>query len=365
MSDDGSNLTSIRPANSPNSFDLRRIGAHPDYWYPLAWAHELKVGKTLGRCFAGQPIVLYRGARGTVFALEDRCAHRQVPLHLGVVSGDEIKCHYHGWTYDCAGKCVNVPYLGSVRLPNGVKSYPAREVDGLIFVFPGDPALAQSRLPAGLGSSQRSDYKTRRLNREVACHYTFMHENLFDMNHQFMHRRHMGSIRANCLGRKHGDNWAQVEYSFSRTEGKQSVGEQVIVDLMRKRGEPKKDFSDHMRIRTDYPTQALKVWVGRNIEDTSDPVLDVWLAYTPLDAEQRTNRTFGYLSVKKPRVPGIIHAVWPFVVWFTENIFGEDKDIVEYEQRAHDAQGADWNNEVFPALRDLRGVLARCGLPMQ
>jgi hypothetical protein len=33
------------------------------------------------------------------------------------------------------------------------------------------------------------------------------------------------------------------------------------------------------------------------------------------------------------------------------------------EQRAHDAQGADWNNEVFPPVRDLREVLARCGAP--
>jgi renierapurpurin 18,18'-hydroxylase len=71
------------------------------------------------------------------------------------------------------------------------------------------------------------------------------------------------------------------------------------------------------------------------------------------------------LSVKKPGFPGIIHAVWPFVTWFTENIFREDKDIVEYEQRAYDAQGADWNNEVFPPIRDLRGVLARCGVPMK
>jgi len=365
MSEDSSNLINLRPANSPNAFDLRRIGAHPDYWYPLAWSYELKAGRTLGRRFAGQPIVLYRGSSGRVFALEDRCAHRQVPLHLGVVSGDELKCHYHGWTYDCSGKCVDVPYLGKERLPNGVRSYPAREVQGLIFVFPGDAELAQSRLPANLGSSGRKDYKTRRLNREVACHYSFMHENLFDMNHQFMHRKQMGSIRAKCIGRQHGEDWAQVEYSFSRTAGKPSMGEQVIVDLVRKRGEGKKDFSDHMRIRTDYPSQSLRVWIGRDIKDTNDPVLDVWLGYTPLDAAQRTNRTYGYLSVKKPPVPGLIHAVWPFVVWFTENIFREDKEIVEYEQKAYDTQGGDWNNEVFPALRDLRGVLARCGRPIE
>jgi phenylpropionate dioxygenase-like ring-hydroxylating dioxygenase large terminal subunit len=364
MSDDSSNLAALRAANSPNSFDLRRVGAHPDYWYPVAWSEELKAGRALGRRFAGDPIVIYRGKSGQVFALEDRCAHRQVPLHLGVVIGDDLKCHYHGWTYNCSGKCIGVPYFGTERLPNGVKSYPAREVDGLIFVFPGDAALAESRLPAALGSSQRTDYKTRRLNREVACHYTFMHENLFDMNHQFMHRKQMGSIRARCLGRSHGENWAQVEYSFARSEGKQSVGEHVIVDLMRKRGEPKKDFSDHMRIRTDYPTQSLRVWVGRDIKTTDEPVLDVWLGYTPLDAAQRTNRTYGYLSVKKPKIPGIIHAVWPLVTWFTENIFREDKEIVEFEQRAYDAQGTDLNNEVFPPLRELRAVLARCGRPM-
>ena len=89
------------------------------------------------------------------------------------------------------------------------------------------------------------------------------------------------------------------------------------------------------------------------------------IAFRPLDTEQRTNRTYGYLSVKKPSVPGIIHAAWPFVTWFTERIFQEDKEIVEYEQQAHDAQGSDWNNEVFPPLKDLRSVLARCGQPTE
>jgi renierapurpurin 18,18'-hydroxylase len=32
------------------------------------------------------------------------------------------------------------------------------------------------------------------------------------------------------------------------------------------------------------------------------------------------------------------------------------------EQAAHNAQGWDWNNEVFPPIRDLREVLIRCGL---
>jgi hypothetical protein len=34
------------------------------------------------------------------------------------------------------------------------------------------------------------------------------------------------------------------------------------------------------------------------------------------------------------------------------------------EQAAYDAQGADWNQEVFPAIRDLRDLLARNGRAM-
>src|SRR6202007_136211 len=106
VQDESSSLIAMRPANSPNAFDLRRVGAHPDYWYALAWSGELKEGKTLGGRFAGVPIVLYRGKGGRVFALEDRCAHRQVPLHLGVVEGEQLKGHYHGWAYDSRGRCV-------------------------------------------------------------------------------------------------------------------------------------------------------------------------------------------------------------------------------------------------------------------
>jgi phenylpropionate dioxygenase-like ring-hydroxylating dioxygenase large terminal subunit len=345
-----------QPIPIAQDVDLRRTDSHPDYWYPIAWSDEVKRGAMLARRYAGEPIAIIRAQTGELFALEDRCAHRQVPLTHGVVQGCTVKCGYHGWAYDAAGKCIDVPYLGRDRVPNGVKAYPCQEVDGLILIFPGDPQLAGGRLPQSLGAKSNPLYKTRRLNREVAAHYTFMHENLFDMNHQFLHRRQMGMIKARCLGRRHGEDWAEVDYTFSRTEGASTVGETAILGVVRKRG--KADNADLMTIRTGYPYQQLRVWVG-----DGDPVLSVWLAYTPLDKLQRTNRTFGYLSVKRPSVPGLIDLAWPFITMFTERIFQEDKEIVEMEQAAHDAQGSDWNNEVFPPIKDLREVLARCGRP--
>jgi hypothetical protein len=91
--------------------------------------------------------------------------------------------------------------------------------------------------------------------------------------------------------------------------------------------------------------------------------MDLWIAYVPQDREQRTNRTFGLLSVRRPKIRGILDLAWPLLVIFTERIFREDRDIVEMEQAAHDAQGEDRNQEVFPVIVNLRALLAECGAP--
>jgi phenylpropionate dioxygenase-like ring-hydroxylating dioxygenase large terminal subunit len=341
----------ISPADT---IALRRVGSHPDNWYPLAWSHELKTGKVIAARFAGQPIVLARNAAGEAFALEDRCAHRQVPLSCGLVEGNAIRCGYHGWRYDRSGQCTDVPYLNKERMPNGVRAYPCREAGGMVMVFPGDPALADTVPLPKLGSVDDPTYKTRSFGQVVGCHYTFMHENLMDMNHQFLHRAQMGKIKPRYLGRRLGENWLEVDYTFARVGGGQSLGERVVFGSKRVlAGEANRD---KMTIRTEYPYQGLKIWAGDAL-----PVMDLWIAYVPLDEDQRRNRTFGLLSVRRPRIPFLIDAVWPLLTFFSERIFAEDRTIVEMEQAAHDAQGADLNQEVFPPILDLRQLLARLG----
>jgi phenylpropionate dioxygenase-like ring-hydroxylating dioxygenase large terminal subunit len=337
--------------------DLRRVGAHPDHWYPLAWSRELKPGKTLAVRFADKAIVLARPKESDkpVFALEDRCAHRQVPLSKGLVEGCAIRCGYHGWAYDQSGQCTDVPYLGKGKLPNGVRAYPCVEKEGLILVFPGDPAQAETTPLPELGSVANPAYKTRRFGQVVGCHYSFMHENLMDMNHQFLHRKQMGQMRPRFLGQAQGDDWVEARYSFARTDGKQPWGEAAIFGQRRGTGAEFAD-KDVMTIRTEYPYQTLRI----RTKDAT-PVMDLWIAYVPQDREQRTNRTFGLLSIHKPKIPGILEAAWPLLIIFTERIFKEDREIVELEQAAHDMQGRDLNQEVFPVIRNLRALLMERG----
>ena len=338
--------------------DLRRVGVHPDHWYPVAWSRELKRGAALAVRFAGEPVVLVRTDDGRVFALEDRCAHRQVPLSRGMVQGATIRCCYHGWSYDGSGRCIDVPYLGKGRLPNGVRSYPCRELGGLILVFPGDPARAAAVALPELAAAADRRYKTRRFGREVACHYSFMHENLMDMNHQFLHRRQMGRIRPRLLEQSRGADWLEAKYSFARTGGRQPLGEAAIFGERRSAASALAE-RDVMTIRTEYPYQTLRICT-----DTATPVMQLWIAYVPLDRAQRRNRTFGLLSVRRPRLPGLLDLAWPLLVLFTERIFREDRQIVELEQAAHDMQGEDRNQEVFPVIRSLRALLTACGAPV-
>ena len=243
--------------------DLRKTRIDPNFWYPLARGGRLKPGKMLAVSFAGDPILLGRTRNAeTFFALENRCPHRQVPLTAGVINGEYLRCGYHGWTFDKAGKCVGVPYASKVDgVPEGARCYPSREAHGFLWVFPGNRALASTVPFPDIPSYTDPAYKTRILDRDVACHYSFMHENLMDMNHQFLHRSLMGSIRANLLDMSEGEDWVEAVYTFDRVGGRQSIGEKFMVGA--RAGANKIREHDVMIVRTQYPLSNAPVYPGR------------------------------------------------------------------------------------------------------
>jgi phenylpropionate dioxygenase-like ring-hydroxylating dioxygenase large terminal subunit len=229
---------------------------------------------------------------------------------------------------------------------------------GLILVFPRDAPKAVSAARPEVATPRDPDDKARPLDRRVGCHYSFMHENLMDMNHQFLHRRSMGSIATVFLEMREGEGWIEADYTFSRSEGRQPIGEKFMIGNRRRTGTGRQH--DLMTIRTDYPYQSLSFWRGGH----DNPALDLWNVYVPLDREQRTNQTFGLMNIRRPSIPGMIRLLWPFIAWFTNGIFAEDQWIVEEEQKAYDRQGADWNQEIFPVIQGLRRLLIRHGVPL-
>jgi renierapurpurin 18,18'-hydroxylase len=342
-----------RGSNQP---DLRRVACNPNYWYPLAQARRLKRNTTLGVTFAGDPIVLVRTDSNQVFALEDRCAHRQFPLSKGVVCGEQIQCGYHAWRYDAAGAITNIPYVvNGGNPPCHVRGYPCREAYGLVFVFPGDPALAEHTTFPHLPWFHSKEYKPMLFDRQVGCHYTFMHENLMDMNHQVLHQRLLGRVSPQLLSHARGDGWVEAQYHLRNTGGKRHRGVRWVSIGS---DEDEKTF-DVMTIRTDYPYQTLKI---AGSSTNSVPSLSLWAAYVPTDRQDRVSRSFGILLIRKPKVAFMLNLVWPVLRHFAESVFAEDRMAVEAEQHAYEMQGGDWNQEIFPVIMDLRELLLKQGI---
>lgn len=44
-------------------------------------------------------IAVFRTAEDRVFALEDRCPHKQGPLSQGIIHGDCVTCPLHNWVF--------------------------------------------------------------------------------------------------------------------------------------------------------------------------------------------------------------------------------------------------------------------------
>ena len=79
-------------------------------WYVVAWAEDIGHLQATARTVIGEALVLFRTSKNKIVAMEDRCAHRRMPLSSGrITADDKLICPYHGLTYDEQGNCVLVP----------------------------------------------------------------------------------------------------------------------------------------------------------------------------------------------------------------------------------------------------------------
>lgn len=112
-------------------------------WYTAIWSKEL-ADKPMARTILGEEVVLFRGQNGKAAALEDRCCHRAAPLSLGAVAGDNLRCGYHGLIFDTEGRCVLIPGQDTIPASARVRSYPIVERWNAVWIWMGDPGLADA-----------------------------------------------------------------------------------------------------------------------------------------------------------------------------------------------------------------------------
>jgi nitrite reductase/ring-hydroxylating ferredoxin subunit len=188
-------LTCVEPG-SPMGELMRR------YWQPVCPSDELS-GLPKKVKLLCEEIVVFRDKAGRVGALDPHCAHRGASLEWGRVEEAGLRCCYHGWLYDTAGQCIDMPCESEEvrqRLDVWQPAYKTLEYGGLVFVYMGPPGSeplfpAYDIIdPAGLEQNRGDDVVLRgmRLWGDYAvgmvrdCNWLQHYENIVDPWHLLM-----------------------------------------------------------------------------------------------------------------------------------------------------------------------------------
>ncbi len=151
-------------------------------WYGAAWSEE--IGATLvERWICGVPLVFYRERDGRAIALDGTCPHRHYPLALGRLEDGAVTCGYHGLSFDSNGTCVRSPGSEHVQGAMRLRSYPLVERGGLIWIWPGDPELAD---PAQIVDWWLTDpaWVAVHDTKIVNARQSLLIDNLMDLSHE-------------------------------------------------------------------------------------------------------------------------------------------------------------------------------------
>ena len=156
-------------------------------WYAAAWARE--VGRTLlARTVCDRPVVLYRTTSGQAVALADACWHRLVPLSMGSLRGDDLRCGYHGLEFGPDGRCTRMPAQETLNPSAAVASFPVVERHRFVWVWLGEPLAADPGLVPDLHWNDDPAWTGEGETIHLDCDYRLVLDNLMDLTHeQFLH----------------------------------------------------------------------------------------------------------------------------------------------------------------------------------
>lgn len=115
------------------------------YWHAVAASGELTAAKPIRAVkLLGEELVVYRDRQGRYGLVGEHCPHRMASLAFGRVDDEGIRCPYHGWKFDGAGRCLEQPAEPEERgYKDKIKhvAYPAQKLGGMIFGYLGpEPA---------------------------------------------------------------------------------------------------------------------------------------------------------------------------------------------------------------------------------
>jgi 5,5'-dehydrodivanillate O-demethylase len=175
-------LTQVGPG-TPMGELLRR------YWMPIGGVSQLEKDPIKAIRLMGEDLVLYKDLGGRYGLLDRHCPHRRADLSYGFVEETGIRCNYHGWLMDEAGRVIEQPYDDVVNPGRGkrctTKAYPVKECAGLLFAYMGPQPVPE--LPVWEPFTWENGFREVVIS-DIPCNWFQCQENSCDPVHfEWMH----------------------------------------------------------------------------------------------------------------------------------------------------------------------------------
>ena len=165
------------------------------YWLPAVMSSELPEpdGRPMRVRILSEDMVAFRDSDGSVGMLRQNCPHRGASLFFGRNEESGLRCVYHGWKFDTAGRCVDMPneppesnFKDKVR----AIAYPTQERNGVVWIYMG-PRETPPPLPM-LEPNLNPDCRVH--NSLRYCNWMQALEGDIDTSH--LGFLHLGSVKA-------------------------------------------------------------------------------------------------------------------------------------------------------------------------
>jgi phenylpropionate dioxygenase-like ring-hydroxylating dioxygenase large terminal subunit len=170
-------------------------------WYAAAWSSEI-ANEIHATSIIGEPLLLYRLPDGGVTVMEDRCCHRFAPLSKGrLEDGGNLRCMYHGMLFNAQGGCIDIPCQDKIPETAKVRTFPAVERGGWVWVWMGDVGKADPALIPPVVGLDSSEYILKTGSLDYDVDYELINDNLTDLSH-------LAYVHANSFGAK--EAWARI-----------------------------------------------------------------------------------------------------------------------------------------------------------
>lgn len=267
-------------------------------WYAILESNEVKKNVPYKTKRIGENLVLWRNTSGEVSCTSDICLHRRASLGMGKVSGDNIKCPFHGIEYDNQGKCCLIPANGkNAKIPENykIKNYHIKEEHGFIWLWWGEDNHEMINQAIPFFKDIDNTFSQSTIKKVWATHYSRVIENQLDVVH-------VPFVHYNTIGK---GNKTLVNGPYSEYEG-DSI--KIWVHNEKDKGKPAKKHNELNKPEKNYNLHFIfpNIWQNRIADE-----LRVIAVFSPIDNEN----TMLYLRVyqkiiKLPLLKGIMNKIF-------------------------------------------------------